>query len=136
MDAIVRWRAGGPDDERPMLRHVLTILVGALLGFLVSITSVGAGALGVTALIALYPRMSTHRIVASDIAHAVPLTFVSGSGYWYLGGVDFGMLGALLLGSIPGIVLGSLISPRVPDRILRPILAAVLTIVGARLAWS
>lgn len=134
IDAITRWRAAS-GESNPVLQNALTVTVGAFLGFLVSITSVGAGALGVTALILLYPRMSTHRIVASDIAHAVPLTFVSGSGYWYLGGVDFGMLGALLLGSIPGIVLGSLLSPKVPDRILRPLLAVVLAVVGLRLVW-
>lgn len=117
----------------PRWRDGLTILVGTFLGGLVSMTSVGAGAVGVTALFALYPQMSTHRIVASDIAHAVPLTFLSGVGYWYYGGVDFGMLGALLLGSVPGILIGSWISPKVPDRVLRPLLAIVLAIVGYRL---
>lgn len=120
----------------PMLRTVLTVVLGAFLGFLVSITSVGAGALGVTVLVALYPRLPIHRLVASDIAHAVPLTFISGAGYWYLGEVDFGMLGSLLLGSIPGILIGSLLSPKMPDRILRPLLAIILTIVGIRLVWQ
>lgn len=131
---FIRRRQTGSEVERPMRRDVLTVGVGAVLGVLVSITSVGAGALGMTALIALYPRLATHRLVASDIAHAVPLTFIGGTGYWYLGEVDFGMLGSLLLGSIPGILIGSLLAPRMPEQILRILLAIVLTIVGIRLA--
>ena len=84
-----------------------TIVTGVILGALVTTTSVGAGAIGVTALLIIYPRLSVLRIVGSDIAHAVPLTLISGLGHWWFGDVDFAMLISLLIGSIPGIALGS-----------------------------
>ena len=111
----------------------LTVLTGAVLGVLVSISSVGAGALGVTALFFLYPAMPALRIVGSDIAHAVPLTLVAGIGHWVLGSVDWFLLGSLIIGSLPGIWVGSHISTKVPDRVLRPILATMLVLVGAKL---
>ncbi len=114
-------------------RAVLTVLTGIVLGFLVSLSSVGAGALGVTALILLYPQLPTVRIVGSDIAHAVPLTFLAGMGYFFLGKVDPNMLLALLIGSIPGIIAGSLLAPKVPEQALRVVLAVVLTLVGWQL---
>jgi uncharacterized membrane protein YfcA len=123
-------RFGEPDRRRTAL---LTIAGGALLGVLVSISSVGAGAIGVTFLIALYPRLPTAKIVGSDIAHAVPLTLIGGLGHWLLGSVDLHILGLLVTGSIPGIVLGSWTSVRVPDRPLRLTLAAILLVLGARL---
>ena len=113
----------------------LTVLTGAILGVLVSITSVGAGALGVTALILLYPKLPTARIVGSDIVHAVPLTLLAGIGHWMMGSIDTEILGSLLLGSIPGIVCGSLLAVRVPDLVLRLTLATVLLIVGGRLVF-
>lgn len=112
---------------------LLTILVGAVVGALVSISSVGAGALGVTALSFLYPQLPTRRIVGSDIAHAVPLTLVAGLGHWWLGSVDVALLFNLLLGSLPGIALGSRLATRVPERGLRSLLAAVLLLVGGKL---
>ena len=112
-----------------------TIGVGVLLGVLVTVSSVGAGALGVTALLLLYPRAPMAVIVGSDIAHAVPLTLVAGTGHWLLGSVDWPLLISLLAGSIPGIMLGSHAATKVPDHILRPLLAAVLTFVGARLVF-
>lgn len=120
-------------QERPQRTAVLTVLTGIVLGVLVSISSVGAGALGVSALFFLYPRLPTLRIVGSDIAHAVPLTLVAGIGHWFLGSVDWALLGSLLIGSLPGIWLGSHISTRVPDRVLRPILATMLVLVGSKL---
>jgi len=117
----------------PQRAERLTILTGAVLGALVTLSSVGAGALGVTALLMLYPRLPMKVIVGSDIAHAVPLTLVAGAGHWWLGSVDWTMLTSLLSGSIPGIILGSYVSAHVPDTVLRPILAAVLCIVGGRL---
>jgi len=110
----------------------LTVLTGAVLGVLVSLSSVGAGAIGVTALVLLYPKMPTTRIVGSDIAHAVPLTFVAGVGHWMLGSVNFALLGSLLVGSIPGIIIGSLLAPRMPEVGLRTVLAIVLLIVCIR----
>ena len=131
IQAYAATRVGRID---PRLRIGLTILTGVLLGVFVSLSSVGAGALGVTALILLYPEVPTSQIVGSDIAHAVPLTLVAGLGHWLIGSVNFGTLGLLLIGSIPGIVAGSLLAPRLPDRWLRPLLALVLVVVGARLA--
>lgn len=111
----------------------LTVATGALLGFLVTMTSVGAGAIGVTALLILYPRLQTLKIVASDIAHAVPLTLVSGFGHWMMGGVDWSMLSMLLIGSVPGIALGSLLAPRLPEKVLRIMLAVILVLVAIKL---
>jgi uncharacterized membrane protein YfcA len=113
----------------------LTIITGVILGGLVTISSVGAGALGVTALLVLYPRVPMAVIVGSDIAHAVPLTLVAGLGHWWLGSVDWPLLTSLLGGSIPGIVLGSYLSAHIPDAVLRPILAVTLIVVGGRLVF-
>ncbi len=113
----------------------LTILLGVILGVLVSLSSVGAGAIGMTALLVLYPKLPTNRLVGSDIAHAVPLTFVAGAAHWAMGSVDAGLLVSLLLGSVPGIILGSMISTRVSDRALQPILAVTLAIVGGKLLF-
>ena len=88
-----------------------------------------------TALLVLYPRLPISRLVGSDIAHAVPLTLIAGLGHWSMGGVDFGLLLSLLVGSFPGIVVGSLIATRVSDRVLTPILAATLTLVGIKLLF-
>ncbi len=118
-------------DEREAL--IPTIVLGALLGTAVTITSVGAGALGVTALLMLYPGLRVARIVGSDIAHAVPLTLVAGLGHWYIGNVDLMLLLNLLIGSIPGVIAGSLLSTRSPDHFLRPALAAVLMFSGYKL---
>jgi uncharacterized protein len=115
--------------------QMLTILIGAILGVLVTISSVGAGAIGVTILLVLYPRLPMARIVGSDIAHAVPLTLVAGLGHWMLGTVDLSMLASLLMGSIPGIVLGSLFAVRVPDAVLRPVMAVTLAVVGGTLVF-
>ena len=119
--------------DGPRHAKALTVVAGIVLGVLVSLSSVGAGALGVTALILLYPTMPTTRIVGSDIAHAVPLTLLAGLGHWWLGSIDWHLLLSLLTGSIPGIIVGSLIAVRVPDRVVRPALACVLVLVGGRL---
>jgi uncharacterized membrane protein YfcA len=111
----------------------LTIATGAVLGVLVSASSVGAGAIGMTALILLYPNLPTERIVGSDIAHAVPLTLLAGMGHWILGSVDWHLVGVLLTGSLPGILLGSLLATRVPDAVLRLVLAFTLIFVGGKL---
>ena len=117
----------------PRRAGALTVLTGIMLGVLVTISSVGAGAIGVTVLLMLYPRLPMARIVGSDIAHAVPLTLLAGIGHWFLGGVNLHLLGSLLFGSIPGIILGSLFAVRVPDYVLRPILAVTLAVVGLTL---
>ena len=123
-------RMAAASNER---RDFYTIQVGAFLGLLVSISSVGAGAIGVTALILLYPRLPMARVVGSDIAHAVPLTLIAGIGHWLIGITDLGLLGSLLAGSVPGIIIGSYIAPRLPDAALRYLLAGTLAVVGGRL---
>jgi uncharacterized membrane protein YfcA len=110
-----------------------TILLGATLGILVSITSVGAGALGTTALLILYPKLPVARIAGSDIAHAVPLTLIAGIGHWLMGSVDVTLMLALLAGSIPGIIFGSMLATRSSDNVLRPILAVTLLLSSLRL---
>ena len=111
-----------------------TVLVGAALGALVSISSVGAGAVGVTALVLLYPQLPMRRIVGSDIAHAVPLTLVAGIGHWLTGAIDWHLMAVLLVGSLPGILIGSYLAHRVPETALRLVLAATLILVAGNLA--
>lgn len=113
----------------------LTIILGIVLGFLVTLTSVGAGALGVTALLILYPKVPITKIVGSDVAHAVPLTLVAGLGHASLGTVDYQLLGTLLIGSIPGIWIGSHLSAKVAEHWIRIVLALILVYVGQKLAF-
>jgi hypothetical protein len=103
---------------------------------LVSISSVGAGAIGVTALILLYPQLPTARIVGSDIAHAVPLTLAAGIGHWWLGSINLALLIPLLLGSVPGILIGSYTVAHVPEKALRLLLAATLVLVATKLSFD
>lgn len=110
-----------------------TVILGIVLGGLVTLTSVGAGALGVTALIVLYPHKKITTIVGTDIAHAVPLTLVAGLGHASLGTVDYSLLGTLLIGSIPGIYIGSHLSAKVAEHWIRIALAAILIYVGFKL---
>jgi uncharacterized membrane protein YfcA len=110
-----------------------TVAVGIVLGGLVTLTSVGAGALGVTALIVLYPHKKITTIVGTDIAHAVPLTLVAGLGHASIGTVDYNLLGTLLIGSIPGIYIGSHLSAKVAEHWIRIALAAILIYVGFKL---
>ena len=115
---------------------VNTVLVGMVLGVLVSISSVGAGAIGVIALIMLYPQLPIARIVGSDIAHAVPLTLIAGTGHWMMGSVDWHIMGSLLAGSLPGIFVGSYFGIRIPERALRLVLATTLFVVASRIAYD
>jgi len=113
---------------------LLTVAAGAALGCLVTLTSVGAGALGVVMLVYLYPfRLKPPRLVGTDIAHAVPLALVAGLGHLGLGNVDFALLGSLLLGSIPGIVLGSRLTARINHNYVRSAIAIMLALVGSRI---
>ena len=107
-----------------------TVIIGAILGVLVTLSSVGAGALGTVALLFLYPRMTTLKIVGTDLAHAIPLTAVAGIGHLSLGNVDGVLLGSLLIGSLPGIWIGSHLSAKIPEKYLRPVLATILLLIG------
>jgi uncharacterized protein len=135
-DRIVRRYATRVGQLSERRTAELTVCVGAILGVLVSISSVGAGAIGVTALILLYPQLPTARIVGSDIAHAVPLTLVAGIGHWWLGSINLDLLIPLLLGSVPGIVLGSYTAARVPETALRLLLAGTLIVVATKLSFD
>lgn len=115
---------------------IATVVLGAILGVLVTITSVGAGALGLTALMLLYPKEKPRTLVGSDIAHAVPLTLIAGLGHANLGTVDYVLLGTLLIGSIPGIFIGSHMSTKVAEHLLRGVLATILILVGFKLVLN
>lgn len=130
---LTATRGSEPDPRRVA---VLTISAGLVLGVLVTLSSVGAGAIGMTALVLLYPRTPIAKLVGSDIAHAVPLTLIAGIGHWLLGSVNWPLLSSLLIGSLPGVYLGSRFAARVPDRILRPVLAVTLMLVGIRMLHS
>jgi uncharacterized membrane protein YfcA len=127
-------RADNP--TRTQYSGPITVVFGALLGVLVSLCSVGAGALGVAVLFFLYPKLAPVRVVGSDLAHAVPLTLVAGLGHSIIGSVDWSIVGALLLGSLPGIYVGSHLSTRISDRFLLPALASMLLLIGLRLIAS
>ena len=116
------------------LRTPMTVVAGTAVGTLVTLSSVGAGALGAAILFFLYPRMRAIKIVGTDLAHAVPITAIAGFGHMHLGSVDFVLLFNLLLGSLPGIYLGSHTGARLPDRIVRPALAGMLLLIGVRMA--
>jgi len=123
---LMRGHANVDADGSPPPRVAATVVFGAALGFLVTLTSVGAGAIGVVVLAALFPLLPAKRLVGSDIAHAVPLTLVGGLGHLGLGHVDGVLLLALLVGSIPGILLGARLAGMAPEWLLRPILAVML----------
>ncbi len=114
----------------------LTVAAGAMLGVVVTVSSIGAGALGAVLLVALHPSMPAARIAGVDIAHAVPLTLVAGLGHLWLGTVNFTLVGNLLLGSVPGIVIGSLMAGGLPDALVRRLLAFVLLYAGTRMAFA
>lgn len=124
-------------DISPGNTFLWTVAVGFTLGVFVTISSVGAGALGVTALILLYPDLPIVKIAGSDIAHAVPLTLVAGLGHSVLAGpINLELLLSLLVGSLPGIMISSSIAPRMPDAALRIVLAMTLILVSIRLMFS
>ena len=130
------WLNANPDKQ--LQGHELTratIIAGAVLGTLVTVSSIGAGAVGATLLVLLYPRLTPAEIAGTDIAYAVPLTAIAAFGHWWLGSIDWALLGALLLGSVPGITIGSLAARAVPEKFLRGLLAITLTSVALKLVW-
>ncbi len=129
------WHALGLRLERwlpPQRKAAITVASGALLGVLVSLTSIGAGAIGATLLLLLYPRLPAHKVVGTDIAHAVPLTLLAGIGHATLGHVDWALLGALLVGSLPGIWLGAHLTRAMPERLVRSVLCIALLSAGLK----
>lgn len=129
------WTVLGLRLERwlpPPRRAALTVAAGALLGVLVSLSSIGAGAIGATLILLLYPRLPAHRVVGTDIAHAVPLTLVAGIGHATLGHVDWVLLGSLLVGSLPGIWLGAQLTKALPERLVRAFLSLALVAAGLK----
>ena len=114
---------------------IATVVSGAVLGILVTVSSIGAGAIGATLLVMLYPRMSSAEVAGTDIAYAVPLTAIAAFGHWWLGSIDWALLSSLLIGSVPGITIGSWAARAVPERFLRGLLAATLTGVAAKLIF-
>jgi uncharacterized membrane protein YfcA len=126
------WHAVGLRLERwlPLQRQAAaTVASGALLGVLVSLSSIGAGAIGATLLLLLYPRLPAHKVIGTDIAHAVPLTLLAGIGHATLGHVDWALLAALLVGSLPGIWLGARLTRAMPERLVRGVLC--ISLLGA-----
>lgn len=133
---ILRFYADRVGELGEQRTRWATTATGFILGVLVAISSVGAGALGVTALLLLYPRLPMVRIVGSDIAHAVPLTLVAGIGHWFIGSLDWLLFLSLLLGSIPGIIVGSFMANRVSETVLRTLLSVILAVVATRLVFA
>lgn len=112
-----------------------TIIAGAVLGVLVTVSSIGAGAIGATLLVMLYPRMSSAEVAGTDIAYAVPLTAIAALGHWWLGSIHWELLASLLVGSLPGITLGSWVARSMPEKFLRVLLAMTLTGVAVKLIY-
>ena len=112
-----------------------TIIAGAVLGTLVTVSSIGAGAIGATLLVMLYPKLTPAEVAGTDIAYAVPLTAIAAVGHWWLGSIDWMLLLTLLVGSVPGITLGSMLARKVPERFLRALLAMTLTGVAVKLIY-
>lgn len=118
-------------------RHTtpFTIFMGVILGVFVTLSSVGAGAIGAAILMTLYPYLPARKVVGIDIAHAVPLTFIAGFAHLLLGNVDFVLLASLLIGSMPAVFLGARLSTRIPNNLLQPILASLLLILGVKFVF-
>ena len=132
---ISQKHAGDKFHTQSNTQNALTVVIGVLLGATVTLTSIGAGALGTVTLFFLYPLLPTTKLVGTEIAHAVPLTLVAGLGHATMGNLDFGLLGQLLIGSLPGIYLGSMLSGKVPDLFLRNAIAIMLFSVGFKLVY-
>jgi len=127
--------AGDKFHRESKTQNFLTVIIGIMLGATVTLTSIGAGALGTVTLFFLYPLLPTPKLVGTEIAHAIPLTLVAGLGHASMGNLDFGLLGQLLMGSIPGIVMGSMLSGKVPDLLLRNAIAIMLFFVGYKFVF-
>ena len=133
---MLAWLNRHPEKQlRGRALNIATIISGAILGALVTVSSIGAGAIGATLIVMLYPRLTPAEIAGTDIAYAVPLTAIAAFGHWWLGSINWALLSTLLMGSIPGIILGSMAARAVPERVLRCLLATTLTLVAAKLIF-
>ena len=132
---ISQKHTGDKFHSESQTQNAITVAIGVLLGTTVTLTSIGAGALGTVTLFFLYPLLATPRLVGTEIAHAVPLTLVAGLGHASMGNLDIGLLGQLLIGSLPGIYAGSMLSGKVPDLFLRNAIAIMLFFVGYKLIF-
>lgn len=133
--AITRLAGGNgmaADQELGVQKPWLTVAGGAVLGVLVTLTSIGAGVLGTVMLRTLYPRLQAKTLVGVDLAHAIPLTLIAGSGYLLLGNIDFQALAWLLVGSTPGVIAGSLLSHRLNEQALRRAIGVLLLVIGSK----
>jgi uncharacterized membrane protein YfcA len=133
---MIAWINARPERQLQGRKlSVATILAGVVLGTLVTVSSIGAGAIGATLLVMLYPKLTPAEVAGTDIAYAVPLTAIAAAGHWWLGSIDWTLLITLLVGSLPGITLGSMLARKVPERFLRALLALTLTGVAAKLIY-
>ncbi|PRC92835.1 sulfite exporter TauE/SafE family protein [Solimicrobium silvestre] len=133
---MLAWLNSHPEKQlQGRSLDAATIIAGAVLGALVTVSSIGAGAIGATLLVMLYPRLTAAEVAGTDIAYAVPLTAIAAIGHWWLGSINWALLFTLLIGSIPGIILGSMAARAVPERVLRVVLASTLTLVAAKLIY-
>ncbi|NNG22720.1 sulfite exporter TauE/SafE family protein [Telluria aromaticivorans] len=131
---MLRWINAHPGRQLQGRKlAAATIISGAVLGVLVTVSSIGAGAIGATLLVMLYPRLTSAEVAGTDIAYAVPLTAIAALGHWWLGSINWMLLATLLIGSVPGITLGAMMARKVPERFLRALLAMTLTGVAAKL---
>ena len=133
---MLAWLAAHPERQlQGRSLSAATIICGAVLGILVTVSSIGAGAIGATLLVMLYPRLSSAEVAGTDIAYAVPLTAIAAFGHWWLGSINWTLLAMLLIGSVPGITIGSWFARSVPEKFLRVLLAMTLTGVAAKLIY-
>lgn len=133
---MLAWIKAHPERQlQGRALSMATIIAGAVLGTLVTVSSIGAGAVGATLLVMLYPKLTPAEVAGTDIAYAVPLTAIAAAGHWWLGSIDWTLLVTLLIGSLPGITLGSMLARKVPERFLRALLAMTLTGVAFKLIY-
>ena len=133
---MLAWLAAHPERHlQGAALDAATIIAGVVLGTLVTVSSIGAGAIGATLLVMLYPRLSSAEVAGTDIAYAVPLTAIAAFGHWWLGSINWQLLAMLLIGSVPGITIGSWFARSMPEKVLRVLLALTLTGVAAKLIY-
>ncbi len=131
---MLDWIKAHPERQlQGRALNVATIVAGAVLGTLVTVSSIGAGAVGATLLVMLYPKLTPAEVAGTDIAYAVPLTAIAAVGHWWLGSINWLLLVTLLVGSVPGITLGAWAAKAVPEGFLRGMLALTLALVAFKL---